>query len=411
MLIIAAITAVFVMLFIIRFFYQQKTNKTMFPLSIKTIPYPHKRLWLSIITFLLTCGAWITLQTMPQFWHTILMDKIAYRIILDITSGLFFITLYGLIATLISAVLASICAYSRDNRYTSLFIFVGRTLKVIAFLVILNEALTFFGVLEKWSPQIHQFNQIAIISALSWCVFQCIQIGEKIFIQHNRARFKDKMSSRRAYTHIVIIKRLLMLLLSVVTIAAILMTFDRIRAAGTAILASAGVLATIVGFSARGLLENIFKGLQLAIAQPIRLEDIVTINGETGTVTAITLHHVVVSLSDRSQVIVPTSEFLDKTFKNWTHSSEDLLGNVLFYVKYNMPIEAIRQKFHEILKENECWDKGVGELEVNDFKGGLIELKLVISAKSRSQLGRLRNEIREQLLQYMQVNHPQELPG
>jgi small-conductance mechanosensitive channel len=390
--------------------YQRKIERNYQDPERHTLLQTRKHVWFSAGLFLLISGVWVTLYTMPQFWHRIFTDKVAYKIILDITSGLLFLVLYGLIITIINAVIASLASY-KTNQYLGILPLLSYSLKVAAFLGVFNEALSFFGLLDKWTKYVQQFNQVIIIGTIGWVLYQGIQIGENIFVEHNRKRLKDTIKSRRAYTHIAIIRHILVILVTVMTIAAMLMTFDRIRAAGTAILASAGVLATIVGLSARGLLENIFKGMQLAITQPIRLKDVVTIHGETGTITDITLHHVVLSLGDRSQVIVPTGDFLEKTFKNWTHCSEDLLGNVCFYVNFNMPIEPIREKFYDILKTSECWDQGVGHVEVSDFKNRLVELKLVMSAKSGRHLAALRNEVREKLLQYMQTAHPTGLPG
>lgn len=368
--------------------------------------------------FVLLGITWISLYTHHGVWNAILGhkhlgSKFSYKITLDvirdITSTLLFAVLYALSVILINAGLVKLIQYEQ-NDYSSIILSLGRALKAIVFLILFNEALSFFQFPVSFEKYLQQFNQVFIIAIIGWSLLQAIQTGEVIFLKHNRKYASDNLSARRNYTHVVILKRILIVLLSVMTVAAILMTFDRIKVAGRTVLTSAGILATIVGLSAKGVIDSIFQGLQLAIAQPIRINDTVTINGEIGTVTAINLNHVIVTLADRSQMIVPTKEFLDKSFRNWTHCSENLLGIVLLYVTYKMPVEVLRNKFKELLAENDNWDKNTNELSVSDIKNNLVELKLVMSAKNSRHLAQLTNHVREKLLEYMQANYPNELP-
>jgi small-conductance mechanosensitive channel len=369
------------------------------------------RVWLAVIALGLSASVSASLYYLPEFCKTWLPNSLHYATVENIAQGLLFLSVYGISASLINAAAKQLGSRYQERPVLVRLLALKRALKIGAFLILVNAAGAALDIPILWKQMLSQIIRGVGFGTLGWCVFQLIQAGESLLIQSLPASPDDNRDARQRYTHIVIIKRILILLLVVMTIAAILMTFERIRAAGTAILASAGVFATIIGFSARGLLESIFKGLQLAISQPIRLEDTVTINGETGTVTSITLHHVVVTLSDRSQLIVPTSELLEKTFKNWTHSSDDLIGNVVFYVNYNVPIESLRKKLDEILQASAYWDQGLGEVRISDFKNGSVELKLVVSAKSGKELSKLRNEILEKLLKYMQTHHPEGFPG
>jgi small-conductance mechanosensitive channel len=369
------------------------------------------RVWLATIALALSAGASACLHYLPHFCQTWLPSGLHYATVENISRGFLLLSVYSVIASLINAGTDQLGSRYQKRPVLVRLLALKRGFKIGIFLILANEAGASLDMPTLWAQTLSQVIRVAAFGTLGWCVFQLIQAGESLLIQSLPASPDDNRDARQRYTHIVIIKRILILLLAVMTIAAMLMTFERIRAAGTAILASAGVFSTIVVFSARGLLESIFKGLQLAISQPIRLQDTVTINGENGTVTSITLHHVIVTLSDRSQLIVPTSELLDKTFKNWTHSSDDLIGNVVFYVNYNVSIESLRKKLDEILKASAYWDKGIGEIRISDFKNGSVELKLVVSAKTGKDLSKLRNEILEKLLEYMQKNHPEGLPG
>ncbi len=367
------------------------------------------QVWVSSSVLLVVVAAWSSLHSTPNLWHPLISDRIGYRLLLDSANILLLIAIYGVIASLINTAFAYIANYD-DNRLVNVILPFGRLFKIAVVIILFNEACALLDIPPRWIAAIHQLNQVAIISAAGWAAFQCIQMGELFFIQHNRDHLQDSLSARGAYTHIAIIKRILIVLLSVIIIAAILMTFDRVRSVGGAIFASAGISGIVIGFSARGLLESLFHGLQLAISQPIRMNDTVTINGETGTITAINLHYVVVTLIDGAQVIVPSGDFLTRTFKNWTRCSLNLSGHIMVYVKYDTQIEEVRRKFHEILQENTLWDKKIGELLVNDLKSGIIELKLNVSAKDGIDLAKLKDTVREQLLTYLQTEQTKDLP-
>jgi small-conductance mechanosensitive channel len=365
------------------------------------------RVWLSVIILCLNYSIWAYLNYIPHPVGGLIPLGLTHSMVVSFSQGILYLSIYSVIVSLISVVTRKLCKQYRNHTVLVRFLSLSRVLKVgiFLFLVACYEANIALGIPVEWGKTLAQVNQVAIIGVIGWGVALLIQVGEALLIYALNRSARDNKDIRRRYTYLIIIKRILIILLSIATVAAILMRFEQIRATGTALLASAGLLTTIIALSARPLLENIFKGLQLAFSQPIRLEDTITINGETGTVTAITLHYVVVTLSDRSQLIVPTSDFLGKTFKNWTHSSDDLIGNILLYIDYNRPLDPIRKKFQEILQASEFWDKGIGELQVSDFSKGSVELKLVISAKSGQNLSKLRNEIREKLFEYMQQNH------
>jgi small-conductance mechanosensitive channel len=371
--------------------------------------YSVGRVWLAVFTLLAIYGGWASMHHTPQLWENFLPEKGYYQMAKYTIDLLLWVGWYGLIAALINRASSILAEQYSSHPLAPRVYSLARILKVSIFLFLAHESILSLDIPSAWQFHFRQAVKVSFLSIIGWSVFRFIQESDPLLLQY-APNMADSVDSRRRYTYIMVLKRLLMLFWTLLIAAAILMTFERIRVAGTALLASAGVLSTVVLFSARGILENIFKGIQLALSQPIRVEDTITIEGETGTVSAITLHHVVVTLSDRSQLIVPTSKLLDSIFKNWTHSSNDLIGNVSFYINYTMPIEPIRKKFQELVRKSNCWDKGIADLSVGNCTLGGVELKLVMSAKSAKHLTKLRNEIREQLLEYMQQNHSQGLP-
>ena len=144
--------------------------------------------------------------------------------------------------------------------------------------------------------------------------------------------------------------------------------------------ASAGVAGIVVGLAARPVLSNLMAGVQIAMTQPIRLYDSVTLENEHGIVEEITSTYVVVKLWDLRRMIVPLTYFIEKPFQNWTRETSALIGNVMLYVDYCAPVSAIRQKFNEILKQSEKWDEKIAALQVTDFKERTMELRCLMSA-------------------------------
>jgi len=190
----------------------------------------------------------------------------------------------------------------------------------------------------------------------------------------------------------------------------VLMTFEPVRQYGLSLFASAGVAGLIVGLAARPLLTNLIAGIQIATTQPIRIGDQVVVENESGRIEEITSTYVVVRLWDLRRLIVPLSVFIEKPFQNWTRESSNLIGAVLLYVDFTAPVEAIRARFMEIVQSSKLWDGQVAKLQVTDAKEGSIELRALVSARSASDAFDLRCDIREQLIGFLQKEHPTALP-
>jgi small-conductance mechanosensitive channel len=169
-------------------------------------------------------------------------------------------------------------------------------------------------------------------------------------------------------------------------------------------------VSVIIGIAAQKSLGNVLAGIQLAVSQPIRLEDAVIVEGEWGWIEEITLTYVVIRIWDLRRLIVPISYFIEKPFQNWTRTSADLIGTVFLYTDYTVPVEEIRQELTRVLEKSPNWDKKVNVLQVTDMKEHTVELRILASAVDSSIAWNLRCEVREKLLEFLQKNYPSALP-
>jgi small-conductance mechanosensitive channel len=188
------------------------------------------------------------------------------------------------------------------------------------------------------------------------------------------------------------------------------MLFDEVRRLGTSLIASAGVLGIIIGFAAQRTIANLFAGFQLAMAQPIRLDDVVIVEGEWGRVEEITLTYVVIHIWDDRRLIVPLSHFIEKPFQNWTRVSANILGSVFLWVDYMLPLEEVRKATQEIVQASAIWDKRFWNLQVTDTTERTMQIRVLATAADSGKAWDLRCEIREKLIGFIQRNHPDRLP-
>jgi small-conductance mechanosensitive channel len=252
--------------------------------------------------------------------------------------------------------------------------------------------------------------QIGVIAYIGWAAIVAINIAAGLYLRRFRIDVADNLLARKHNTQIRVLLRVADIVLAVLTIGAALMTFSSVRQYGVSLLASAGAAGIIVGLGARPLLSNLFAGIQLAMTQPIRIEDAVIVENEWGWIEEITSTYVVVRLWDLRRMILPLSYFIEKPFQNWTREGSALIGSAFFYVDYAAPVDAIRAKLNEIVKASKNWDGQVAVLQVTDTRERTMELRAIMSARSAGQAFDLRCEVREQLIAFLQQEHPEALP-
>ena len=255
----------------------------------------------------------------------------------------------------------------------------------------------------------HLFS-LCFIGLITWLFIDAILAGRDIIISRYDIDAKESYKARSLYTQLTLMVKVVLVIVVVIALATMLMSFAKIRAFGVSILASAGIMGIIVGFAAQRSLATLLAGLQIAITQPIRINDVVIVEGEWGTIEEITLTYVVVKVWDLRRLIVPVTFFLEKTFQNWTRSTTNILGTVLIHVDYTASVPEIRQKLLEILRQSPLWDRDVWGLQVTNSGEHDLELRALMSAADAPTCWDLRCEVREKLVAYLQQNHPESLP-
>jgi small-conductance mechanosensitive channel len=251
---------------------------------------------------------------------------------------------------------------------------------------------------------------LATICLLGWIAVTVLHIAADLYLLRFRIDVADNLLARKHFTQIRVLVRVLDVVIVLVTVGFALMTFDAVRQFGVTLFASAGVAGIIAGLATRPVLTNFLAGVQLAIAQPIRIDDAVIVENEWGNVEEITFSYVVVRLWDWRRMVVPLSYFIEKPFQNWTRIGGELIGSVFFYVDHTAPVETIRTKLTEIASQSKLWYGKVVNLQVSDCKETTIELRALVSASNASAVRDLRCEVREKLIDFLQREHPSALP-
>jgi small-conductance mechanosensitive channel len=260
------------------------------------------------------------------------------------------------------------------------------------------------------SETIAEILLIGIIVLVGWSIARALKVATALYVGRFHLDADDNLLARKHVTQVRLLNRTGNVLITLVTAASALMSFPSVRAYGVSLFASAGAASLVVGLAARPLLTNLIAGLQIAITQPIRLEDAVIVEGEWGWVEEITGTYVVVRLWDWRRMVLPLSYFLERPFQNWTRETASLIGSVFVYVDYSVPVDAVRQALTEIARASPLWDGRVVSLQVSDAKEWAVELRALVSARNAPQTWDLRCEVREKLVAFLQREYPHALP-
>jgi small-conductance mechanosensitive channel len=281
--------------------------------------------------------------------------------------------------------------------------------RLIFVLVAIYIAMPFVKMPQSTHEIVNDIHSVVIILAVAWFLVKLTSVFEAVILMHYHIEDKDNLSARKVYTQVRIIKKILIFVILVVAFSAILMSFEKFRRLGTGILASAGVAGVVIGFAAQRTLGNLLAGIQIALAQPLRLDDVVIVENEWGWIEEITLTYVVVRIWDLRRLVLPISYFIEKPFQNWTRTSADLLGSVYVYVDYTVPLQEIRGEVLRILK-NSSWDGKVWAVQVTDATEHSMQIRAIMSAPDSSSAWDLRCEVREKLIEFIRTKHPEAFP-
>lgn len=251
---------------------------------------------------------------------------------------------------------------------------------------------------------------IAMVVAVAWLVVRATFVLDDVLLARYEVRNPDNLRARRVQTQIQVLRRITVLTVSVLALAIVLLSFPQVRAAGAGLLASAGLVGLAVGIAARPVATNVVAGLQIALSQPIRVDDVVVVEGHWGRIEEIALTYVVVRIWDLRRLVVPVSYFVTNPFENWTRSTADILGWVYLEVDYGAPVAAIRARFEDVLSKSPDWDGKVSTLQVTDLGSHTMQLRALMSASDSSKSWDLQCHVREQLVAFLQQDYPWALP-
>jgi small-conductance mechanosensitive channel len=251
---------------------------------------------------------------------------------------------------------------------------------------------------------------LLLIAGVAWLVIRTLLVVEDLLVERFRLDVPDNLRARRVRTQFEVFHRVASVAVFIVALGIALTTFKWANTLGTTVLASAGILGLAASITARPTIENLIAGLQIALTEAIRLEDVVIANGEWGQIEEITTTYVVLRTWDLRRVILPISYFIQTPFENWTRKTTDLLAYTYLYLDYTMPIEPLRLEFTRILMSSPLWNKKVNVLQVSEASERAIQVRALMSAADSGSAWDLRCEVREKLLAFVQKNYPQCLP-
>lgn len=255
-----------------------------------------------------------------------------------------------------------------------------------------------------------QVVTLLLILSLTWAAVRLTSVIGDVIVLLNPVLEGQWKRARRVETQTRFLVRCLNVLILIVGIGAALMTFEPVQKVGASLLASAGIGGIILGFAARPVFSNLLAGMQIALAQPFRIDDVLYVQGEWCWVEEVTATYVVLRVWDQRRLIVPLQWFIENPFQNWSRNTTDLQGTVFIWVDYTMPIEPLRQEFLRLLDTIKQWDGKVATVQVTDSNDQALQVRFLMSARNSSQNWDLRCAIREGLVTFIQQHYPSQLP-
>jgi small-conductance mechanosensitive channel len=252
--------------------------------------------------------------------------------------------------------------------------------------------------------------EFMLILSFAWGLIKTLDVVQDLIQRFYQLESGDNLRARKLFTQLQFVKRVAVGLIGFVAVGLVLMSFATVRRLGTGLLTSAGIASVIVGFAAQRSISNLLAGFQLAFTQPIRLDDVLVVEGEWGRVEEITFTYVVLNIWDERRLVLPLNYFIEKPFQNWTRNSAQLMGTVFIYADYNVPVEPLRTELRRLLETHSNWDQRVCALQVTDSKERALELRCLMSSANASALFDLRCFIREHMVAFLQANYPESLP-
>jgi small-conductance mechanosensitive channel len=321
--------------------------------------------------------------------------------------------LIWLLARIGRAIEARLVAFAQRSHTRSddlLLPIAGTAIRLLLPLLAIILGSSMLAVPERLQALFRNGVSMLLVAAVAYVLYRLVDAACKLLLERHRIDVPDNREARAIHTQVAVLRKVAVSAIVMFAFAAMLMVFDQVRQIGATILASAGVAGIVIGFAAQRSLGTLLAGFQIALTQPIRIDDVVIVEGEWGRIEEITLTYVVVNIWDMRRLIVPISYFIEKPFQNWTRTSVELLATVELYVDYDFPMDALRAELTRILNSSKFWDRKVNVLQVTGAREHAVQVRALVSAANAGAAWDLQCEIREGLLRYLQQEHPESLP-
>ena len=358
-------------------------------------------------------GAYFALGTLVRraaaySWADSALSALGWAYALGVLAAAFW--LLARIGRLVEAFLISLSIHAETSWDDFVLPLVGKAVRRALPLLALIFGAPALSVSPAMTRVVSSATSLLLIGVVAFILLQAVSAGATFLLHGHRLDVTDNLRARSIYTQVMVLKKVAMTAMALFTLASMLMVFDSVRQFGASILASAGVAGIVIGFAAQRSIATLFAGFQIALTQPIRVDDVVIVEGEWGRVEDIALTYVVLHLWDLRRLVVPITYFIEQPFQNWTRSSSAITGSVLLYVDYSVPLEPVRAELTRILGASRHWDGKINVLQVTDAKEHTIEIRALASAADASIAWDLRCEVREKLVAFIQQKYPESLP-
>ncbi|WP_298741259.1 mechanosensitive ion channel domain-containing protein [uncultured Chitinophaga sp.] len=286
----------------------------------------------------------------------------------------------------------------------------GKPVNYFLPILVLNMVIPLMELAPKQQRTISSIVEVLVIISFGYILIGVVKVLEDYIEHAYDLRKADNLRERKIRTQLSFLRKIAVTVIVILVVCAVLLSFESLRKIGTGLLTGVGVGGIIIGFAAQRSLGNFLAGLQIAFTQPIRIDDVLIVEGEWGRVEEITLTYVVVGIWDQRKLILPINYFIEKPFQNWTRTGSAILGTVFLYVDYSCPVDAIRKEFERLLEDHPLWDKRVKVVHVTNATERTMEVRLLTSASTSGKAFDLRCDLREKMIAFIQQNYPDSLP-
>ncbi|WP_298651138.1 mechanosensitive ion channel domain-containing protein [uncultured Proteiniphilum sp.] len=323
--------------------------------------------------------------------------------------SLLFVVLFVILVLIFNFIIKKWRIRARKSR-SHIDDFIVRIFRVPGIWIIFAVLLNIFSALLQEDARtfaaLQKISRILLILTLGWMIVQVIRATFHYWQNKLDINNSNNLEARKRLTQMSMIERITIIFVAFLFLSIALMTIDSVRQLGVSLLASAGVAGIIIGFAAQRSFGQIFSGIQIAFTQPVRLDDVVVIEGEWGRIEEINITYAVVKIWDERRLIVPIDYFLNNPIQNWTRTTSDILGTVFLYVSYDLPVEPLREELSRIVKDDPNWDGRVQNVQVTDSKQWYKELRMLVSSNNSSRNWDLRVAVREKLIDFINEHYP-----